>query len=281
MAAQREPAADPCTPSGAVCRGAGDAGHFVRLARPLPHPAGCARFPGPACAHQQRGRGGHPGAGCTNQHLAGHHHLDPLPPGCAHPHHAEPLSPELWLHAHVHGALGRWSAALAAGGAGAVGLCGAARALHTLLLCAPLVSAHVGADRDAACRQCHGLWLWAHLAARWALGFALTRARRSKTAVLPAAGQRRRAAFCAGQRWPGHECAVREPGQSVGDGACAGRCCHCQPPGAGRGRCRPPGFGCPGLYVVDASAIPANVGVNPSLTVTALAERFAMRFPHR
>ncbi|MGL4437429.1 MAG: GMC oxidoreductase, partial [Giesbergeria sp.] len=40
-------------------------------------------------------------------------------------------------------------------------------------------------------------------------------------------------------------------------------------------------FGCPGLYVVDASAIPANVGVNPSLTVTALAERFAMRFPHR
>jgi len=40
-------------------------------------------------------------------------------------------------------------------------------------------------------------------------------------------------------------------------------------------------FGCPGLYVVDASAIPANVGVNPSLTVTALAERFAARFPSR
>jgi cholesterol oxidase len=34
-------------------------------------------------------------------------------------------------------------------------------------------------------------------------------------------------------------------------------------------------FGHPGLYVVDASAIPANLGVNPSLTITALAERFA------
>jgi cholesterol oxidase len=39
-------------------------------------------------------------------------------------------------------------------------------------------------------------------------------------------------------------------------------------------------FGHPGLYVVDGSAVPANVGVNPSLTITALAERFASRF-HR
>jgi cholesterol oxidase len=38
-------------------------------------------------------------------------------------------------------------------------------------------------------------------------------------------------------------------------------------------------FGHPGLYVVDASAIPVNLGVNPSLTITALAERFASLIP--
>lgn len=32
-------------------------------------------------------------------------------------------------------------------------------------------------------------------------------------------------------------------------------------------------FGYPDIYVTDASAIPANVGVNPSLTITAMAER--------
>ena len=32
-------------------------------------------------------------------------------------------------------------------------------------------------------------------------------------------------------------------------------------------------FGYPDLFVVDASAIPANVGVNPSLTIAAMAER--------
>jgi cholesterol oxidase len=39
--------------------------------------------------------------------------------------------------------------------------------------------------------------------------------------------------------------------------------------------------GHPGLFVADASAIPVNLGVNPSLTITAMAERFASRWPGR
>jgi len=40
-------------------------------------------------------------------------------------------------------------------------------------------------------------------------------------------------------------------------------------------------FGHPRVYVVDAPAIPVNLGVNPSLTITALAERFASLIPPR
>jgi cholesterol oxidase len=38
-------------------------------------------------------------------------------------------------------------------------------------------------------------------------------------------------------------------------------------------------FDYPGLYVVDGSAISANVGVNPSLTIAALAERAMCLIP--
>ncbi|PKN58634.1 MAG: GMC family oxidoreductase [Deltaproteobacteria bacterium HGW-Deltaproteobacteria-14] len=38
-------------------------------------------------------------------------------------------------------------------------------------------------------------------------------------------------------------------------------------------------FGYPGLYVIDGSSVSANPGVNPSLTITALAERAMARVP--
>jgi cholesterol oxidase len=38
-------------------------------------------------------------------------------------------------------------------------------------------------------------------------------------------------------------------------------------------------FDYPGLYVVDGSAVSANPGVNPSLTITALAERAMSLIP--
>jgi cholesterol oxidase len=38
-------------------------------------------------------------------------------------------------------------------------------------------------------------------------------------------------------------------------------------------------FGYPGLFVIDGSAVSANVGVNPSLTITALAERAMSLIP--
>jgi len=40
-------------------------------------------------------------------------------------------------------------------------------------------------------------------------------------------------------------------------------------------------FGYPGLYVCDGSVVPGNLAVNPSLTISALAERFASFFERK
>jgi cholesterol oxidase len=39
--------------------------------------------------------------------------------------------------------------------------------------------------------------------------------------------------------------------------------------------------GYPGLFVIDGSIVPGNPGVNPSLTITALAEFMVSRIPPR
>ena len=40
-------------------------------------------------------------------------------------------------------------------------------------------------------------------------------------------------------------------------------------------------YGYPSLYVVDGAAISANLGVNPSLSITAQAERAAALWPNK
>jgi len=38
-------------------------------------------------------------------------------------------------------------------------------------------------------------------------------------------------------------------------------------------------FGYPNLFVADGSVVPANLGVNPSLTITALSEYIMSQMP--
>ena len=40
-------------------------------------------------------------------------------------------------------------------------------------------------------------------------------------------------------------------------------------------------YGYPGIHVVDGSAVSANLGVNPSLTITAQAERAMASWPNK
>jgi len=35
------------------------------------------------------------------------------------------------------------------------------------------------------------------------------------------------------------------------------------------------------MYIIDGSSVPANLGVNPSLTITALSEYAMSKFPNK
>lgn len=60
-----------------------------------------------------------------------------------------------------------------------------------------------------------------------------------------------------------------------------GGCCLAQSEALGVVNERHEIFAYPGLFVCDGSVIPSNLGVNPSLTISALAERFVDQFPHK
>ncbi len=60
-----------------------------------------------------------------------------------------------------------------------------------------------------------------------------------------------------------------------------GGCCMAESPDKGVIRSNGEVFNYPNLYVVDGSVIPANLGVNPSLTITALSEHIMSQVPEK
>ena len=60
-----------------------------------------------------------------------------------------------------------------------------------------------------------------------------------------------------------------------------GGCCVSDSPASGVIDAYHRVFGHPGLHVVDGSAIPANLGVNPALTITAMSERAMALWPNK
>ena len=60
-----------------------------------------------------------------------------------------------------------------------------------------------------------------------------------------------------------------------------GGCCMGESPEKGVVGTNGEVFGHPNLFVADGSVIPANLGVNPSLTITALAEHIMSQIPEK
>ena len=60
-----------------------------------------------------------------------------------------------------------------------------------------------------------------------------------------------------------------------------GGCCMGESPDKGVVGINGEVFGYPNLFIADGSVVPANLGVNPSLTITALSEFIMSQMPAR